>query len=41
MCQQAKAQISALGTRDRTTAEAWNKALGFDGADTNPDGGAE
>lgn len=39
-CEQAKAQISALGTRDRTTADAWNTALGFEGADTNPDGGA-
>ncbi|KAL9619098.1 MAG: hypothetical protein Q9160_006274 [Pyrenula sp. 1 TL-2023] len=39
-CQQAKAQISALGTRDRATADAWNTALGFAGANTNPDGGA-
>ncbi|KAF7856272.1 hypothetical protein EAF04_009800 [Stromatinia cepivora] len=37
-CAQAKAMISAAGTRDVTTANAWNTALGFEGADTNPDG---
>lgn len=36
-CLDAKAQILALGTRDATTADAWNTALGFDGADINPD----
>jgi len=36
-CTAAKAQILALGTRDVTTANAWNTALGFEGADTNPD----
>lgn len=33
----AQAMVSALGTRDVTTANAWNTALGFDGANTNPD----
>ena len=33
----AQADILALGTRDVTTANAWNTALGFDGANTNPD----
>ncbi|CZR55797.1 related to circumsporozoite protein precursor [Phialocephala subalpina] len=36
-CTAAKAQISALGTRDATTADAWNTALGFAGTNTNPD----
>merc|ERR1711939_1232859 len=36
-CLAAKADILALGTRDQTTADAWNTALGFDGANTNPD----
>lgn len=36
-CTAAKAQISALATKDVTTANAWNTALGFDGANTNPD----
>lgn len=36
-CTAAKAQISGLGTRDVTTADAWNTALGFAGTDTNPD----
>lgn len=36
-CTDAQAQIEALGTRDQTTADAWNTALGFAGADTNPD----
>ncbi|OCK75527.1 hypothetical protein K432DRAFT_446651 [Lepidopterella palustris CBS 459.81] len=38
-CTAAKAQISALGTRDKSTADAWNTALGFAGTVTNPDGG--
>ncbi|CAK7220602.1 hypothetical protein SBRCBS47491_004244 [Sporothrix bragantina] len=33
----AVAQISALGTKDVTTADAWNTALGFAGTNTNPD----
>lgn len=33
----AQVAIAALGTRDVTTANAWNTALGFDGANTNPD----
>ncbi|CAD6447764.1 8aa0a43c-5df7-4906-8180-596506e74159 [Sclerotinia trifoliorum] len=37
-CAQAKAMISAAGTKDVSTANAWNTALGFEGADTNPDG---
>lgn len=28
-CLAAKAQIAALGTKDATTATAWNSALGF------------
>ncbi|KAE8447064.1 hypothetical protein EG329_011199 [Mollisiaceae sp. DMI_Dod_QoI] len=36
-CTAAKAQISALATRDASTADAWNTALGFAGTDTNPD----
>lgn len=36
-CTAAKAQISALGTKDATTADAWNTALGFEGTNTNPD----
>ncbi|TVY36117.1 hypothetical protein LOCC1_G006073 [Lachnellula occidentalis] len=33
----AQTQIVALGTRDSTTADAWNTALGFTGTNTNPD----
>ena len=36
-CADAKTKISALGTKDVTTADAWNTALGFAGANTNPD----
>ena len=36
-CLAAKADILALGTRDDSTAEAWNAALGFAGTDLNPD----
>ena len=39
LCTDAKAQVLALGTRDKTTADTWNTLLGFDGAVTNPDGG--
>jgi hypothetical protein len=38
-CLDAKANIAALGTRDKSTADAWNTALGFEGAVTNPNGG--
>ena len=37
-CDDAKTKIAALGTKDKTSADAWNTALGFDGADTQPDG---
>ncbi len=40
LCRSAQSQISALGTRDKTTADTWNTLLGFAGAVTNPDGGA-
>lgn len=33
-CQDAKAQIEALGTRDKTTADTWNAILGFADADS-------
>jgi len=36
-CTAAKAQILALGTKDQSTADAWNTALGFKGTNTNPD----
>jgi hypothetical protein len=36
-CTAAKAQISVLGTRDSSTADAWNTALGFAGTNINPD----
>ena len=36
-CQAAKAQILALGTKDASTANAWNTALGFAGTNINPD----
>ncbi len=29
LCLQAKAQVAALGTKDASTAAAFNKALGF------------
>ncbi|KAK0714391.1 hypothetical protein B0T21DRAFT_375787 [Apiosordaria backusii] len=32
-CQDAKAQIQALGTRDASTAVAWNTLLGFPDVD--------
>ncbi|KAK7894235.1 hypothetical protein LTR67_005993 [Exophiala xenobiotica] len=41
LCRDAQAQIQALGTRDKTTADTWNTLLGFEGAVTNPDGGAD
>jgi hypothetical protein len=33
----AQTQIVVLGTRDASTADAWNNALGFEGTNTNPD----
>jgi hypothetical protein len=33
----AAASVVAAGTRDVTTADLWNTALGFAGANTNPD----
>ncbi|KAK5223195.1 hypothetical protein LTR47_010371 [Exophiala xenobiotica] len=41
LCRDAQAQIQALGTRDKSTADTWNTLLGFEGAVTNPDGGAD
>ncbi|KAF2659826.1 hypothetical protein K491DRAFT_590423 [Lophiostoma macrostomum CBS 122681] len=38
-CADGKAQVSALGTRDKNTADTFNAAVGFAGAVTNPDGG--
>ena len=38
-CGQAKTAIMNLGTRDKSTADAWNSMLGFAGTVTNPDGG--
>ncbi|EXJ62298.1 hypothetical protein A1O7_02732 [Cladophialophora yegresii CBS 114405] len=40
LCKSVQAQIQALGTRDKSTADTWNTALGFPGTVTNPDGGA-
>ncbi|OAP65677.1 hypothetical protein AYL99_01649 [Fonsecaea erecta] len=39
LCRSVQAQIQALGTRDKSTADTWNTNLGFAGAITNPDGG--
>ncbi|KUL87404.1 hypothetical protein ZTR_04699 [Talaromyces verruculosus] len=33
----AQTMIANLGTRDASTADAWNTALGFAGTNTNPD----
>lgn len=38
-CEDAKAQVQAAGTRDKSTADLFNSAIGFAGAVTNPDGG--
>ncbi|KAF2643961.1 hypothetical protein P280DRAFT_222079 [Massarina eburnea CBS 473.64] len=38
-CEAAKAQVSAAGTKDKSTADLFNTAMGFAGAVTNPDGG--
>ncbi|KIW27674.1 uncharacterized protein PV07_07397 [Cladophialophora immunda] len=39
LCRSVQAQIEALGTRDKSTADTWNTNLGFPGTITNPDGG--
>jgi hypothetical protein len=33
----AQTLITSLGTRDNSTADAWNSALGFAGTNLNPD----
>ncbi|KAJ3521618.1 hypothetical protein NM208_g13208 [Fusarium decemcellulare] len=33
-CEDAKAEIEALGTRDQSTADTWNALLGFAGVDS-------
>lgn len=33
----AQQKIASLGTKDASTADAWNSALGFAGTNTNPD----
>ncbi|KAK8209623.1 hypothetical protein IWZ01DRAFT_325050 [Phyllosticta capitalensis] len=40
-CESAKAQIAAQNDNDKSTADAWNTALGFAGTKTNPGGGRE
>ncbi|KAJ9603979.1 hypothetical protein H2200_011501 [Cladophialophora chaetospira] len=39
LCKTVQAQVLALGTRDKSTADFWNTQLGFEGTVTNPDGG--
>lgn len=39
VCATAQTAIENLGTRDKSTADAWNSMLGFAGTVTNPDGG--
>lgn len=39
-CADGKAQVAAAGTRNKSTADLFNAAVGFAGAVTNPDGGA-
>ncbi|PCD25699.1 hypothetical protein FGRA07_10895 [Fusarium graminearum] len=34
-CEDAQAQIEALGTRDQSTADTWNALLGFAGVDSS------
>ncbi|KAF4974334.1 hypothetical protein FZEAL_8763, partial [Fusarium zealandicum] len=34
-CEDAKAEIEALGTRDQSTADTWNALLGFAGVDSS------
>ena len=38
-CEDAKAQVQAAGTKDKSTADLFNSAIGFAGAVTNPSGG--
>jgi hypothetical protein len=40
-CLAAKAQVEAAGTRNKSTADLFNTALGFAGAVTNPAGGPD
>ena len=39
LCEDAKAQVEAAGTRNKSTADLFNTAMGFAGAVTNPAGG--
>ncbi|KAF2851609.1 hypothetical protein T440DRAFT_352380, partial [Plenodomus tracheiphilus IPT5] len=39
VCEDAKAQVEAAGTRNKSTADLFNSAVGFAGAVTNPAGG--
>jgi hypothetical protein len=41
LCEDAAAQVEAAGTRNKSTADLFNSAVGFAGAVTNPDGGPE
>lgn len=40
-CEDAKAQVQAAGTRNKSTADLFNSAIGFAGAVTNPAGGPD
>ncbi|KAF2686926.1 hypothetical protein K458DRAFT_335019 [Lentithecium fluviatile CBS 122367] len=40
-CEAAKAQVEAAGTRNKSTADLFNTALGFEGFVTNPAGGPD
>jgi hypothetical protein len=41
LCEDAKAQVEAAGTRNKSTADLFNSAIGFAGAVTNPAGGPD
>jgi hypothetical protein len=41
LCEDAKAQVAAAGTRNKSTADLFNTAIGFPGAVTNPAGGPD
>jgi hypothetical protein len=41
LCEDAKAQVAAAGTRNKSTADLFNTAMGFAGAVTNPAGGPD
>lgn len=41
VCEDAKAQVAAAGTRNKSTADLFNTAVGFAGAVTNPAGGPD